>query len=115
MGQRFSFLSVLVLNIALLCLQGRDQLTHFYVCKLGKLSSDNKNWNKFSIKKPIDFLSLTIGKRLDCCDRRYKDVCLVIDNDITNQICTNTETGFDNQNDDEITWSIASSGMNIQI
>ena len=52
---------------------------------------------------------------MDCCDRRYKNVCLVIDDDITKQICTNTETGFDNQNSDRITWSIASSGMNIQI
>ena len=47
---------------------------------------------------------------MDCCHRRYKNVCLVIDKNIANQICTDSVTGFDGQNDDEITWTYASEG-----
>ena len=62
------------------------------------------------IKEPIEFFSLTIQKRLDCCHLRYKNVCLVIDNNIANQICTDSFTGFNGQNGDEITWTYASKG-----
>ena len=54
------------------------------------------------------FFSITIQKRLDCCYRRYKNVCLVIDENIANQICTDSDTGFDGQNGDEITWAYGS-------
>ena len=59
------------------------------------------------IKKPIEFYSLSILKRTNCCGDRYNNVCLIIDEDTNNQICTNTDSGFSNQESNMITWKIA--------
>ena len=33
-------------------------------------------------------------KRQDCCQERYDNVCLVLDNDEGNQLCTDSDEGF---------------------
>ena len=68
---------------------------------------------EIQIKEPIEFFSLTIQKRLDCCSERYNNVCLVLDGNIANEICTDSDTGFNDQegNFNEITWSYASKGI----
>ena len=52
------------------------------------------------IKEPIEFFSLRLQKRTDCCSNRYNKVCLVLDEDIENAICTNTNFGFQSEHDD---------------
>ena len=43
----------------------------------------------------MTFNSLTIQKRTDsCCEDRYNNVCLVLDGDVRNQYCTDTDWGF---------------------
>jgi len=69
----------------------------------------------YTFKAPIEFISLTILKRLDCCGDRYNNACLVIDGDITNEICTNSDSGFNDQAGDTITWTYASTGIYFQI
>ena len=65
----------------------------------------------YVIQKSIEFFSLTILKRLDSdASNRYNKVCLVLDEDLDNKICTNTDSGFDNQHDNLITWSLDSKG-----
>ena len=44
--------------------------------------------------EPIRFIELTIMKRQDCCQERYDNVCLVLDNDVGNQLCTDSDDGF---------------------
>ena len=66
---------------------------------------------EIQIKEPIEFFSLTIQKRFECCYRRYKNVCLVIDDNTDNQICTDSDTGFNDQEGNEITWTYASKGI----
>ena len=66
---------------------------------------------EIQIKEPIEFFSLTIQKRLECCYERYKNVCLVIDSNIADQICTDSDTGFNGQENMEITWTYASKGI----
>ena len=46
------------------------------------------------LKEPIEFISLTILKRLDCCGDWYNNVCLVIDGDIVNENCTNSDVAI---------------------
>ena len=45
---------------------------------------------------------------MNCCGDRYNKVCLVLDDDIANQICTDSKTGFSNQTSDWITWRLNS-------
>ena len=61
-------------------------------------------------KTPIEFVSLTILKRTTCCGNRYNKVCLILDGDVANEICTNSDTGFNNQTSDWITWELNASG-----
>ena len=67
------------------------------------------------LKEPIEFSSLSILKRTNCCGDRYNNVCLVIDEDNDNQICTNTDSGFDNQKSGTIFWNIGSQGIYLKI
>ena len=46
---------------------------------------------------------MSIRKRKDYCDR-YFNVCLVLNEDTENQLCTNTPNGFNNDPDPFITW-----------
>ena len=56
------------------------------------------------IQKPIDFVMLTIRKRKDWCLYRYLNVCLVLNEDASDQLCTNTPVGFNNDNSPFIAW-----------
>ena len=47
---------------------------------------------------------MSIRKRKDCCFDRYFNVCLVLNEDTENQLCTNTPNGFNNDPDPFITW-----------
>ena len=54
-------------------------------------------------------------KRIECCGDRYNKVCLVLDDDVANQICTNSNHGFksqsfDNLRSDYITWKLPLKG-----
>ena len=73
--------------------------------------SDQTMTKRIIIKEPIEFISLTILKRMNCCADRYKNVCLVLDGNIDDQICTNSDHGFDNQTSDWITWKAQSQGI----
>ena len=70
----------------------------------------------FIFQKPIEIFSLTILKRMNCCSTgdRYNNVCLVLDGNTENEICTNSNSGFDNQTSDWITWHIKARGKLIQ-
>ena len=48
-----------------------------------------------------------IRKRMDPtwnCAKRYFNVCLVLNGDTENELCTNTEDGFNNDSSNYITW-----------
>ena len=45
-------------------------------------------------QEDIRFIELTIMKRQNCCQDRYENVCLVLDNDVGNQLCTDSNEGF---------------------
>ena len=63
-------------------------------------------------KEPIEFLSLTILKRSNIqFGNRYNKVCLVLDEELDNKNCTNTNSGFDNQSSNLITWTLDSQGL----
>ena len=47
---------------------------------------------------------LTIRKRHDTGFKRYFNVCLVLNEDVDNQMCTNTPDGFNNDTSRFITW-----------
>ena len=47
---------------------------------------------------------LTMRKRSDCCFKRYLTVCLVLDENTDDQMCTNTPDGFNNDSSRWITW-----------
>ena len=49
---------------------------------------------EISFLEPIRFIELIIMKRQDCCQERYDNVCLVLDNDVGNQLCTDSDDGF---------------------
>ena len=67
------------------------------------------------LQEPMEFISLTILKRLDCCGDWYNNVCLVIDGDFANENCTNSDFGFNDQAGDTITWKYTSTGIYFQI
>ena len=53
----------------------------------------------------MTFNSLTIRKRFDCCRDRYQHVCLVLDEDVTNELCTDQQWGFqEDQYSNFVTW-----------
>ena len=58
----------------------------------------------------IDFEYLKIKKRSAASDSRsptaYLNVCLVLDNDITNQLCTDQQKGFSDSDNDNINWNL---------
>lgn len=56
-------------------------------------------------KHSMTFNSLTIQKRQDCCQDRYNNVCLVLDGDVENQICTATKFGFGGMDEQNIKWT----------
>ena len=64
------------------------------------------------IEEPINFISLTIFKRVQYNLHTYNNVCLVLDDDVLNQVCTNSSTGFNNQESDWITWKPDFEGLN---
>ena len=64
---------------------------------LGKIS-------QFIIQRPIDFVMLTVRKRKECCLKRYLNVCLVLNGNTSDQMCTNTPDGFNNDSSPFITW-----------
>ena len=47
---------------------------------------------------------VSIRKRNGYFDHRYNNVCLVLNGDVENQIETNTQAGFDNDESPFITW-----------
>ena len=51
---------------------------------------------------------------MDCCLDRYNHVCLVLDDNLEHEYCTNSDSGFDNQNSDWITWTFQQQGQFIQ-
>ena len=53
---------------------------------------------------PIHFAQLTIRKRKECCFKRYLNVCLVLNGNIDDQLCTNTPDGFNGDQSQFITW-----------
>ena len=59
----------------------------------------------------IDFEYLKIKKRSAASDSRsptaYLNVCLVLDNDITNQLCTDQQKGFSHSDNDNIQWNLS--------
>ena len=72
----------------------------FKVCNISFWGYDRYNF----IQKPIDFVMLTIRKRKDCCFERYLNVCLVLNEDESDQLCTNTPDGFNDDKSPFITW-----------
>ena len=56
----------------------------------------------------MHFYSLSIRKSNDIGRDKYKNVCLIIDDDIQGEICTTTNFGFDGaDNLDFVTWKKA--------
>ena len=66
--------------------------------------------------EPIDFEYLKIKKRSAASDSRsptaYLNVCLVLDNDITNQLCTDQQKGFSHSDNDNIQWNLSRNNVN---
>jgi len=68
-------------------------------------------------KEPINFTGLTIQKRnpTDCpqkCNDRYLNVCLVLDSNTDDAICTDTTRGFSGfESSQFITWSQTKAGV----
>ena len=62
-------------------------------------------WWILGFQKPINFLMLKIRKRMeDLCTLRYNHVCLVLNGNEMDQMCTNTPSGFNNDPSPFITW-----------
>lgn len=62
---------------------------------------------KIEFKQPINFNLVMIRKRMDPkwnCAKRHFNICLVLNEDIENQLCTNTPDGFNNDSSNYITW-----------
>jgi len=59
-----------------------------------------------TFKQPIKFTEISIVKRQDCCADRYKNVCLVLDDNVQERLCTDADYGFANSNQysNTITW-----------
>ena len=59
---------------------------------------------------PVDFDNLKIKKRSAVSDSRsptaYLNVCLVLDNDVDNQLCTDQQKGFADSDNDNIQWNL---------
>ena len=58
----------------------------------------------FCVQTPINFKMLTIQKRKDRWFKKYLNVCLVLDGNTNDQMCTNTPDGFYNDASPFITW-----------
>ena len=52
----------------------------------------------------INFVEIAILRTQSKWDDRYKDVCLVIDNDENNDLCTDSMLGFSDVKSEYITW-----------
>ena len=64
-------------------------------------------------KRSMTFHSLTIQKRMNCCRDRYQDVCLVLDDKVRPELCTDNNWGFENdRTSDFITWTKHVEGVN---
>jgi len=76
--------------------------THWHSCP-GFI--DKPKSIKIEFTNPINFVMLKIRKRMDPnCTKRYFNVCLVLDGQIDDQMCTNTPDGFNNDISPLITW-----------
>ena len=62
----------------------------------------------FLFQTPINFHMISIRKRFDWkhehVAKRYFNVCLVLNENIGDQMCTNTPDGFNNDSSKYITW-----------
>ena len=66
---------------------------------------------------PVDFDNLEIKKRSSASDSRsptaYLNVCLVLDKDLGNQLCTDQQKGFSDSDNDNIQWNLPTKGVKI--
>ena len=85
-----------------------DDMTDWHSNKQYKMSTKKL---EITFVNRVNFNKITIMRTQSTWDNRYKNVCLVIDNNIENVLCTDSDTGFNGVNSEFITWQKPTYGV----